>query len=124
MYLESQLLVIKNREDIWEISRRILDGASNPMVLWFAVSAVDHLFHNRWSQISHEMKKSIREYLFCFMSEKQPQLAPFVVKSVGNLIVRIAVLDWPSQQPNFLSDTVKLLQYPNKWYAESYYWRR
>lgn len=96
------------------MARITFEQSQNQMALWFAVSIVDHLFRTRWSIISPTDRDNIRKYLFQYLCNTQQKLSDFVSKSLANLIVRIAVLDWPSEQPTFLNDVFELLKDPQK----------
>ena len=87
------------------------------MVVWFSISMVDHLLKSQWSTTSSGARGHIREVLFRTLCARQAALPDFVSKSLANLIVRIAVRDWPHDDPTFLQRTLAALGQPQHWYV-------
>ena len=78
---------------------------------------VDYLFRTQWGIIPTDKKAEIRAVLFQFLRERQASLPEFVTRSLANLIVRIAVRDWPHEDPTFLRLVIESLKHPESWYA-------
>ena len=117
LYVEAQLQLLKTRSDCWNIAHKCLQLSQNPMVLWFAISMIDYIFRKKWPQLQPQHRATIREFLFQFLRARHYHVPDYVSNSLGNLIVRIAIRDWPHEDSNFLSKLLDTLKDQTTWLA-------
>eukprot|EP00735_Rhodelphis_limneticus_P013672 TRINITY_DN7621_c0_g1::TRINITY_DN7621_c0_g1_i1::g.18566::m.18566 TRINITY_DN7621_c0_g1::TRINITY_DN7621_c0_g1_i1::g.18566 ORF type:complete len:915 (+),score=173.36,sp/Q924Z6/XPO6_MOUSE/22.29/4e-65,Xpo1/PF08389.7/5.3e-16,Xpo1/PF08389.7/3.4e+02,Xpo1/PF08389.7/2.6e+03,Xpo1/PF08389.7/5.4e+03 TRINITY_DN7621_c0_g1_i1:103-2847(+) len=108
--LESRLLVLRSDPDTWHHCRDFLTASDSELVQWFALAVYDHLLRHGWRNLSSEERAQERRFIFMFLCERWMVMTPLVRNKTAKLVVDIARIDWPHEDPEFLMQVSSLAQ--------------
>ncbi|CAG9863214.1 unnamed protein product [Phyllotreta striolata] len=108
--IEQQLNYFKSLQHLWKYCFHFLSNTSNQYVKMFALSSLETVINQQWTNIEWSAKEEIKNLLQNYLVEQGPMSPHFFRYKYSKLIIDIAKHDWPVRYPNFFNNILELLR--------------
>ncbi|KAG1658541.1 Exportin-6 [Nymphon striatum] len=108
--IEQLLNSFSQQRDSWQHCLYYMTNTQNEYVMMYCCTVIESLINKQWVGLPGESKATIRPLLSKFLLSQHKRVPHFIRNKLCKLIVDIGRLDWPHFYPDFLSNTLQLVQ--------------
>lgn len=111
---EKILMEFKNLSNSWTKVDCILKNSTSKQSKFIGLQILEENVKRKWSMFDVNVKNGIREYIFMYIvNNSEGNLNDIVLKKVNEILINIALKDWPKHCPTFIPDIIGVSQSTN-----------